>query len=41
MSAEQEDKVPVFGKWNRWYWFVVVLLVLQIILFYLFTKHFA
>lgn len=41
MSANNDDKVPVFRQWRQWYWFVIVLLALQVILFYLFTKHYA
>ena len=28
-------------KWNNWYAAVIVLLVLQIIFYYLFTQHWA
>jgi hypothetical protein len=36
-----EDKVPLFKKWTHWYILVIAFLVLQIILFSLFTKYFA
>lgn len=36
-----EEKVPLFKKWWHWYALVIGFLVLLIILFYLFTKHFA
>lgn len=35
------EKVPLFKKWWHWYVLVIGFLVLLIILFYLFTKHFA
>jgi len=35
------DKIPVFKTWNRWYWFVILFLILLIILFNLFTKYFS
>lgn len=37
----EPDKVPVFKKWSRWYLLVIGFLMLQIILFFLFTKYFA
>lgn len=41
MKEDQQDKVPLFKSWNYWYTLVIVFLVLQILLFYLFTKTFA
>lgn len=42
MSASpNEEKVPVFRKWRHWYWLVIGFLLLLIVLFYLFTKHYA
>jgi uncharacterized membrane protein YvbJ len=38
---EQDDKIPIFKKWSRWYAFVIWFLVLLIILFYFFTKYFS
>lgn len=35
------DKPPIFKSWNAWYFVVIGFLLLLIILFYLFTKHFA
>lgn len=36
-----KEKIPVFKKWNGWYVFVALFLVLLIVLFYLITKHFS
>jgi len=41
MLPEDNDRVPLFRSWNRWYVFVVIILVLEIGLFYLLTQHFA
>lgn len=41
MSTPNDEKVPVFRQWRQWYWFVIALLVVQVVLFYLFTKHYA
>lgn len=41
MSSESEDKVPVFKSWNRWYSFVLIVLVVQIIAYYIITRSFA
>ena len=38
---ENNDKVPVFRKWEHWYALVIGFLVLLIILFNFFTKYFA
>jgi hypothetical protein len=35
------DKVPVFKKWEHWYLLVIGFLLLQVVLFYMFTKYFA
>ena len=37
---ENEEKPPVFSHWRSWYAVVVLLLILQIILFAIFTKYF-
>jgi hypothetical protein len=36
----EEEKPPVFAKWSYWYGLVIGFLLLQIILFYLFTRYF-
>lgn len=36
-----DEKVPVFKNWSQWYWLVIGFLILLIVLFYFFTKHFA
>lgn len=42
MSApDNKEKVPVFRKWSHWYLLVLGFLLLLILLFYLFTKHYA
>ena len=41
MTELEDDKVPVFKKWSRWYALVIFFLVILIILFYFFTKHFS
>jgi hypothetical protein len=35
------DKIPLFKTWNRWYVFVIAFLVLLVILFSVFTKTFS
>ncbi len=37
---KEEDKAPVFKKWNGWYISVILFLVVLIVLFYFFTKYF-
>lgn len=37
----EKDKVPLFKSWRYWYWLVIGFLVLLMILFYRFTKHYS
>lgn len=41
MSPVEQEKIPVLKKWSYWYWLVIGFLLLLIVLFYFFTKHFA
>jgi|GEM_PF-605338 len=41
IMKNQNDKVPLFKLWTHWYVFVIVFLIVQIILFYVFTKNFS
>ncbi len=43
MKTEQQykEKVPLFSSWKGWYSLVLGVLVLLIIAFYFFTKHYA
>ncbi len=35
------NKIPFFSSWRRWYFFVIGVLVLLIVFFVWFTKYFA
>ena len=37
----EQEKIPAFKNWRYWYWLVIGFLLLLIVLFYFFTKHFA
>jgi bacteriorhodopsin len=41
MSAPDKEKIPLLKSWRQWYWLVIGFLALLIVLFYLFTKHYA
>jgi len=41
MKDINPDKVPLFSSWKRWYLFVLGVLLLLIIFFTWFTKHFS
>ncbi len=41
MNLLPDEKPPFFKSWNTWYMIVIGFLVLLIILFFLFTKHFS
>ncbi len=36
-----EDKPPLFKNWTSWYYLVIGFLILQIVLFAMFTNYFA
>lgn len=40
-GLENQDKIPVFGKINNAYTFVMVFLALQIVIYYLITRLFS
>ncbi len=40
-SNPDHEKVPLFPTWNHWYVLIVVLLVVQIGLYYWITKSLA
>jgi len=35
------EKPPMFNKWSGWYKLVLVVLLIQIVFFFLLTNHFA
>jgi hypothetical protein len=41
MTQQDNDKAPFFKSWTGWYIAVIAFLVLQIVLFSLFTKLFS
>ncbi|HVY76366.1 MAG TPA: hypothetical protein VG890_16165 [Puia sp.] len=41
MASQPEEKPPVFKTWTSWYVLVIAFLLLLIISFYFFTKHFS
>lgn len=34
------EHIPVFKKWKSWYWLLILVLMLQIIVFYFITESF-
>lgn len=40
MVDEIERKPPIFTKWRSWYWFVMLVLALQIIIYFSITTSF-
>jgi hypothetical protein len=36
-----EDRPPVFGSWKKWYIFLLVVLLIQIIVYYLLTLKYT
>lgn len=39
-EVKLKETVPVFGSWNGWYFLSVLLLIVQIVFFYLLTVGF-
>jgi hypothetical protein len=40
-DIQEDDKSPLFPKWSYWYALVIGSLVLLILFFTFFTKHFS
>ncbi len=40
-NFNEEEPAPLFGKWIYWYALVIGFLLVLIVLFYFFTKHFS
>ncbi|HEX8680121.1 MAG TPA: hypothetical protein VF683_09185 [Chthoniobacterales bacterium] len=41
MPHNEDDRVPVFGTWRTAYLAVVVVFVLNVVLFYAFSRYFS
>lgn len=37
----QDEKIPLFKKWGHWYALLIITLVVLIVFFSWFTKHFS
>lgn len=40
MIDEIEPKPPIFAKWRNWYWFVMLVLAAQIVVYLFITNLF-
>lgn len=40
-ASESQEPPPVFGSWRRVYWFVAVFFIVEVALFYLFTRFYS
>ena len=40
-KEEDQDRVPLFGKWSYWYALVIGWLIFCIAVFYILTKYFS
>lgn len=38
MYEEHDEHPPFFRKWSHWYWLVLLVLAVEIILFFIITK---
>ena len=41
MPHNEDERVPVFGTWRKAYSAVVVVFVLNVVLFYAFSRYFS
>lgn len=41
MKSNDRERIPLFRKWSHWYILVIGWLVVCILFFYFFTKHFS
>ena len=40
-TLPDDNRPPLFPKWVHWYALLVALLLLQILLYHLFTRHYS
>lgn len=38
---QDNAQIPMFRQWKHWYWFILLMLLLEIILFQLLTGRFS
>jgi hypothetical protein len=41
MIDANDEKPPVFSRWNGWYWLVMTFLLIQIMIYYFITSSFS
>ncbi len=41
MSGLPEENPPVFKSWNGWYWLVMIVLLVQVLLYFFLTRSFS
>lgn len=40
MNQQEPEKPPVFGSWQAWYLFTLLVLVVQVAVYYFLTENF-
>lgn len=40
MEEKEQEKPPAFRKWSHWYWLVMVMLVVEVVVFFYITRSF-
>ena len=41
MESSSNEKPPVFGRWSRWYWLVIIVLIAQFVIYSLISFSFS
>lgn len=41
MLPSEKEKIPLFKRWSHWYWFLILLLVAEILFFNWITRYFS
>ena len=41
MESSSNEKPPVFQSWSRWYWLVVVVMIVQLVIYFLISFSFS
>lgn len=36
----EQERPPIFKSWNTWYWIVLVVMLLQVFLYFMITRAF-
>lgn len=41
MEPSTNEKPPVFRRWSSWYWLVLIVMIVQLVIYFLITFSFS